>query len=70
MENLVYDTTEHQHYIRFFLKDDSSECVIDFTGLLVNPFSYNVILTAPLIIPSLAVIVSSMCLSLFIQKAH
>ena len=45
MENLVYDTTEHRHYIRFFLKDDSIGCVIDFfTGLLVDPFSYNVIL--------------------------
>lgn len=45
MENLVYDTTEHRHYIRFFLKDHSIGCVIDFfTGLLVGPFSYNVIL--------------------------
>ena len=45
MENLVYDTTEHRHYIRFFVKDDSIGCVIDFfTGLLVGPFSYNVIL--------------------------
>lgn len=45
MENLVYDTTEHRHYVRFFMKDDSIGCVIDFfTGLLVEPFSYNVIL--------------------------
>lgn len=45
MENLVYDTAEHRHYIRFFVKDDSIGCVIDFfTGLLVEPFSYNVIL--------------------------
>ena len=45
VENLVYNTTEHRHYFRFFLKDDSIGCVIDlFTGLLVGPFSYNVIL--------------------------
>ena len=45
MENLVYNTTEHRHYFRFFLKDDSIGCVVDFfTGLLVGPFSYNVIL--------------------------
>ena len=45
MENLVYDTTEHRHYFRFFVKDDCIGCVVDFfTGLLVGPFSYNVIL--------------------------
>ena len=45
MENLVYETTEHRHYFRFFLKDDCIKCVVDFfTGLLVGPFSYNVIL--------------------------
>ena len=45
VENFVYDTTEHRHYFRYFIKDDSIECVIDlFTGLLVDPFSYNVIL--------------------------
>lgn len=45
MENLIYDTTEHRHYMRFFLKDDSIGCVIDFfTGLLFGPCSYNVIL--------------------------
>ena len=43
--NFVYDTTEHRHYFRYFLKDGSVGCVIDlFTGLLVEPFSYNVIL--------------------------
>ena len=30
MENLVYNTTEHRHYFRFFLKDDSIGCVVDF----------------------------------------
>ena len=45
MENLVYETTEHRHYFRFFLKDDCIECVVDFfTGLTVGPFSYYVIL--------------------------
>ena len=45
MENLIYETIEHRHYIRFFVKDDSIGCVVDFfTGLLVDPFSYNVIL--------------------------
>ena len=45
VENFVYDTTEHRHYFRFFLKDESVGCVMDLlTGLLVEPFSYNVIL--------------------------
>lgn len=45
MENLVYDTTEHRHYFRFFVKNGCIGGVVDFfTGLLVGPFSYNVIL--------------------------
>ena len=45
MENLVHNTTEHRHYFRYFLKDESIGCVMDlFTGLLVDPFSYNVVL--------------------------
>ncbi len=45
LEVLVYNTTEHRHYLRFFMKDENIGCQIDFfTGLLPNAFSYNVIL--------------------------
>ncbi|MCY4403570.1 MAG: hypothetical protein OXD54_13430 [Candidatus Poribacteria bacterium] len=45
LESLVYNTTNHRHYLRFFMKGENVGCQIDFfTGLLPNVFSYNVIL--------------------------
>lgn len=44
-ENLVYPSDVHRHYIAFFVKDGNIGCRMDFfTGLLTEPFSYQVIL--------------------------
>ena len=45
MESRSYDTTIHQHYFRYFVKDDNIGCQIDlFTGMTAAPFSYNIVL--------------------------
>ena len=44
-EDLIYRSTEHRHYVRFFVKGDNIGCMIDFfTGLSVGPFSYGIVL--------------------------
>ena len=44
-ENLIYDSTEHRHFIRFFVQDEHIGCIVDFfTGLWVGPFSYGIVL--------------------------
>ena len=45
-ENIGYPTTKHYHLVRFFVKKNNIGCQIDlFTGLLVGPFSYNIVLS-------------------------
>ena len=45
IKNRVYKGIEHQHYFRFFIKDKNIGCQMDlFTGLMNEPFSYNVVL--------------------------
>lgn len=45
-ETLIYDSTEHRHYVRFFVKGDNIGCMLDFfTGLSVGPFSYGIVLS-------------------------
>ena len=45
-EALIYDSTEHRHYVRFFVKGDNIGCMLDFfTGLSVGPFSYGIVLS-------------------------
>ena len=44
-ENLVYSSNVHRHRIVFYIKDGKIGCRMDFfTGLLTEPFSYQVIL--------------------------
>ena len=45
IKNFVYKDTEHQHFFGFFINDKNIGCQIDlFTGLMIDTFSYNVVL--------------------------
>ena len=45
MESMIYDTPRHQHFFRYFVKDDNIGCQIDlFTGLNYPPFSFGIVL--------------------------
>lgn len=45
IDNMVYRSSEHRHRIVFSFKDGNIVCRMDFfTGLLTEPFSYNVFL--------------------------
>ena len=45
VDNMVYRSSAHRHRIAYFIKDTKIGCRIDFfTGLLTEPFSYQVIL--------------------------
>ena len=45
MESRIYYTSEHQHFFRYFVKDDNIGCQIDlFTGLNYPPFSFGIVL--------------------------
>ena len=44
-ENLIYNSTEHRHYVHFYIKGENIGCMLDFfTGLSVGPFSYGIVL--------------------------